>query len=228
MRKIQFVNNEYYHVFNKCIDESLVFQDRSDYLKFLKNLKDLNNYSLYEQRQKIIESGGFKELSSFLTREERVVDIISYSLSPNHYHFILKQLRDWGISKFMHKIGVSYTNRFNKKYGRAGSIFQGPFKAINIDTNEYLLWLCGYVNGNIEIHKTSTAQDYEWSSYRHLLSLEKSDIIKDASIILSQFSTIDNFINFVNKVIKESRERKDLKKYLLESSKELSSFSKGT
>jgi len=96
MRKIQFANNEYYHVFNKCIEESKLFRDRNDYLKFLKDLKDLNNESLYGVRQKIIESQGFEEFNSFIAKEEKIVEIISYSLLPNHYHLILKQLKDDG------------------------------------------------------------------------------------------------------------------------------------
>jgi len=216
MRKIQFINDNYYHVYNKCIEESELFRDNKDYIKFCRNLKDLNNKSFYEERQRIIESQGFKELGSFLAKEEKMVDIISYSLSSNHYHLILKQLKDGGISEFMHKAGVSYTNYLNKKYKRSGSVFLGPYKAIHINSNEYLLWLCGYVNGNIEIHKISEAETYKWSSYRHFLGLENSEIVKNTNIILSQFNNQDSFKSFTKRVIRESRERKDLKKYLLE------------
>ncbi len=217
MRKIQFANNEYYHVFNKCIGESKLFRERNDYLKFLRDLRDLNNESLYGVRQKIIESQGFERFGSFLEDKEKMVDIISYSLSPNHYHLILRQLKDSGISQFMHKTGIGCTGYLNKKYKRSGSIFQGPYKIIHINSNEYLLWLSGYVNGNIEIHKTSDAETYEWSSYQYFLGLKNSEIMGDINMILSQFSSRDSFKDFTKRVIRESQERKDLKKYLLES-----------
>ena len=217
MRKVQFVNGEYYHIYNRTIEEIPLFKTEEDYLKFLKNLKDFNNKSFYEERKNIIATKGFKELGSFLGKMEKVVSILSYSLISNHFHFILKQLTDGGISKFMHKLGVSYTNYSNKIHKRRGPLFQGAFRAIHIDNNDYLLWLCGYINGNVEIHKAGEAKNYKWSSFKHLLGLEESEILDDTNIILSQFDNQEKFENFVKTVINESRKRKDLEKYLLES-----------
>lgn len=219
MRKVQFINGEYYHIYNRTIEEAPLFKTEEDYLKFLRNLKDLNNKSFYEERKNIIVAKGFKELSSFLGKLEKVVSILSYSLITNHFHFILKQLTDGGISKFMHKLGVSYTNYFNKIHKRRGPLFQGTFKAIHIDNNNYLLWLCGYINGNVEIHKAGEVKNYKWSSFKHLLGLGESEILDDTNIILYQFGNQEKFENFVKTVIDESRERKDLEKYLLESLK---------
>lgn len=217
MRKIRFINGEYYHIYNQGVDKRQIFKDEKDYLKFLRNLRDLNNKSFYEERKKVIASQGFKELSSFLAGMEPVVEISSYALIPNHYHFILKQVADGGIPNFMHRLGTSYTNYFNKKYDRSGSLFQGPFKGIHIDNNEYLLWLSGYVNGNIEIHKIAQAENYKWSSFKYLLGIENNEILGDTEIISSQFDKSGGFKKFVEIVIDESRKRKDLEKYLLES-----------
>lgn len=216
MRKVQFINGEYYHIYNRSVEERQLFETEENYLKFLRSFKDFNNKSFYEERKKIIEAQGFKELSSFLAGQENVISLLSYSLIPNHYHFILKQLVDEGISKFMHKLGTSYTNHFNKKYGRSGSLFQGPFKAIHINNNEYLLWLYGYVNGNIEIHKIAKAETHKWSSFRHFLGLENSAVLDNTNIILSQFNNLGKLREFVKIVIEESRKRKDMEKYLLE------------
>lgn len=217
MRKTKFINGEYYHIYNQGVDKRQIFKDEEDYFKFLRNLRDFNNESLYEERKNFIVHQGLKELSSFLAGMKQVVETSSYALIPNHYHFILKQIVDEGIPKFMHKLGTSYTNYFNKKYKRSGSLFQGPFKGIHINNNEYLLWLSGYVNGNIEIHKIAEAKTYKWSSFRHFLGLENNEILNDKKIILSQFRTLEDFKNFVDVVINESRKRKDLERYLLES-----------
>lgn len=157
-----------------------------------------------------------KELSSFLKQVEKVVNIPFYSLIPNHYHFILRQLTAEGIPKFLHKIGTSYTNYFNKKYDRSGSLFQGPYQAIHIDNNDYFLWLSGYVNGNIEIHKIAEAESYPWSSLRSILGLNENEILSGIDLVLSQFENLENYKDFVKKVIEGSRKRKDLEKYLLE------------
>jgi len=216
MRKVQFVNGEWYHIYNRGIDEREIFLDKEDYLKFLRGLKDFNNRSFYEERARIVNTHGFKELSSFLEKIEKVVDIALYSLIPNHHHFIVKQLTENGIPLLMHKLGTSYTNYFNKKYNRSGSLFQGPYKAIHIDNNDYLLWLSGYVNGNIEIHKLGEAETYLWSSFKNILKLEKSEILSGTEIVLSQFKDIEDYKKFVKIVIEESRNRNDLKKYFLE------------
>jgi len=77
---------------------------------------------------------------------------------PNHYHLILKQLIDNGISMFMHKLADSYSHYFNKKYERSGSLFEGTYKSIYIKKDSYLFWLSGYINGNSEIHKIAKAE----------------------------------------------------------------------
>lgn len=214
MRKIQFINGEYYHIYNRGVEQRKIFEDREDYLKFLRGLKDFNNTSYYEERLAAINRS--KELSSFLAGLEKVVEVLAFSLSPNHLHLILKQLTENGISNFMHKVGTSFTNYFNKKHNRSGSLFQGPYKAIHINSNEYLLWLSAYVNGNIEIHKIEKAEFYNWSSYKDFLSKEKNEILGDINIILSQFSGPREYKNFVERAIEESRSKKEMEKYLLE------------
>lgn len=213
MRKVQFVNNQYYHIYNRGIDKRIIFEDREDYLKFLRNLKDFNNTSYYEERLGALRS---KELSSFLAGLERVVEIVAYSLNPNHFHLILKQFREGGVSNFMHKTGTSFTNYFNKKYNRSGSLFQGPYKTVHINSNDYLLWLSGYINGNVEIHKSGDAEFWPWSSYKSFLGRGKSEILGDINIILSQFTGPEDYKNFTRRVINESRTRREMEEYFLE------------
>jgi len=78
------------------------------------------------------------------------------------------------------------------------------------------LWLSGYVNGNIEIHRLDRAEIYQWSSYKNFLGEEKDEILGDISIILSQFGGSKDYKNFAEVVIQESRNKKEMEKYLLE------------
>lgn len=219
MRKVQFVNSEYYHIYNRGIDKRQIFIDEEDYLKFLRGLRDFNNRSYYENRANIIRSHGIKELSSFLEKENKVVEIVAYCLNPNHFHLLLRQSEEKGISGFMHKVSTGFTNYFNKKYNRSGSLFQGPFKAVSVNTDSYILWLSAYINGNAEIHKIAGVEKYKWSSYPKFLEAGNDDNVSSAGIIISQFqgsSKSDEYKNFVKMVIKESRDKKDMEKYLLE------------
>ncbi len=237
-QNIILANGECYHVFNRGADKRIVFLDEEDFWKFFNCLRDLNNETYYEERLGVLrisknsmrplKSSDFKELGNFIQRQEKLVEIISYSFGPNHFHLILKQLKDKGISIFMQRVGTSYTNYFNKKYKRSGVLFQGAFKKIHIDNEKYLLWLLGYVNGNIEIHGLSKASDYPWSSYQAIRKEFHSFLRKEASnlsnlsvlsgldIIFSQFSSVEQFEEFVKMVIKESKINKQMKEYLLE------------
>ncbi len=85
----------------------------------------------------------------------KLVDFIAYCINPNHYHFILRQLVDGGLSRFMQKFGGGYTQYYNKKNQRSGVLFQGTFKSIHINSNEYLLYLSAYVNLNNKVHQLS-------------------------------------------------------------------------
>ena len=222
MRKIQFINNEYYHIYNRGVDKRKIFIDETDYQKFLRNLRDFNNKSYYEERARALEEkkelGSFlkKELGSFLKEFDEIVEVITYSLIPNHFHLILRQLVDNGISNFMHKLGTSFTNYFNKKYDRSGSLFQGAYKIIQVKNNNYLLWLSAYINGNIEIHQIEKAKLYKWSSLKNFLGKEQNEILGNIDIILSQFRDYQDYKIFVNQVIKESKTKKEMEKYLLE------------
>ena len=157
-----------------------------------------------------------EELRAFLEKLPKLVEIVCFCLNPNHYHFVLKQLAEDGISKFMHKLDLGYTNYFNKKYDRSGSLFQGTFKEAHIKTNEYLLYLSGYANGNVEIHKIAKAEDWQWSSYRDYLGLRNGTLC-NKEIILSQFKSVEEYKEYVDLVIKNSSERKEeMKEYILE------------
>ena len=246
MRKTKFADGEYYHIYNRGVDKREVFCEEKDYLRFLANLRLFNNNSKREERNFILKkrleqeseqntelSSEASELSSvfcsdsaslFLNKEiifflesmPKLVEIICYCLNPNHYHFILKQLTESGVSKFLHKLDLGYTNYFNVKNSRSGSLFQGTFQAVHIDTNEYLLWLSGYINGNAEIHKVAKAENYKWCSYPDYLGKRRGTLCNNKEMILSQFQNLEKYQEFVNMAIEKSRERKDLGKYLIE------------
>ncbi len=228
MRNIKFQTGEYYHIYNRGVDKREIFMDESDYLKFLINLRLFNNNSKKEERdfvsrkaqeKKIKEkelSSGYPELSSFLEKLPKLVSIICYCLNPNHYHFILKQLVKDGISKFLHKLDLGYTHYFNQKHYRTGSLLHGTYRDVHITTNEYLIYLSAYINGNIEIHKIAKAEDWPWGSYKDYLALRNGTLC-NKNIILDGFENINEYKDLVNVVIKESRECKDeIKKYFLE------------
>ena len=78
----------------------------------------------------------------------KLVDICSYCLMPNHFHLLIKELEEGGISKFIQKLTTAYTMYFNRKNDRTGSLFQGKFKATHVDDDPYLSYLISYIHLN--------------------------------------------------------------------------------
>ncbi len=218
MRKVHFQNGNYYHIYNRGVDKRKIFMDDKDYLRFLRSIKEFNNIeisgSLY--RRNYLKRKGAKLPVGSLAPSIALVDIVCFILLPNHYHFLIKQTMNDGVMKFFHKLGGGYTNYFNFRYNRIGSLFQGPYNSVQITTNEYLFYVSAYINGNSEIHKIAKAEKWTWSSYQDYLSEEKEKFCAK-QIILNQFNNVKEYKKYVDIVIKESSERKDdIKKYLLE------------
>ena len=111
--------------------------------------------SVYEYSREELQFG------SLASKKKKLINFVAFCLNQNHYHFILEPLVDDGIQKFMHRLSTGYTNYFNEKYKRSGSLFQGTYKAIHANSNEYLLHLSVYVNLNYKVHKNLNK---EWRS----------------------------------------------------------------
>ena len=221
MRESPLITNEYYHIFNRGVDKRNIFLDQNDFVRFLTSMREFNVQkpigSIYKKdwlEKKKVEKGTKFPIGN-LVPSSPLVEIICYCLNPNHFHFVLKQLVEDGISRFMHKLSLGYTNYFNTKYKRSGSLFQGPFKAVHIESNEHLLWVSAYVNTNAEIHNIAVeAIQYPWCSYSDYLGLRKGTLC-EKSVILGQIKNIA-YKDFVEKTIPLIKEKKEAVKYLVE------------
>lgn len=211
-RKVPFVNNEFYHIYNRGVDKRDVFLDNYDLFRFLQSMEEFNSIdpigSIYEQ--------SFKKNNqlSGATAKEKLVEFIAFCLNKNHYHFILQQLSENGISEFMRRLGCGYTWYFNNKYDRSGSLFQGKFKSKYINTNEYLLHLSAYVNLNDKVHKLGGELGGRTAKFKSLSSWDeytkenhKKDICRK-DIVLKQFKSKAYYDLFANESLKAILEKR--------------------
>lgn len=217
-RKVPFVIGEYYHLYNRGIDKRNIFSNQKDLNRFFQSMVEFNTVdpigSIYEN--------SFNQLGGETSKLEQLVEFVTYCLNPNHYHFIIKQVQDRGIEKFMQRLGTGYTMYFNEKEKRSGSLFQGVFKSIHIDTNEYLLHVSAYVNLNDRVHQLEgrTPKLVEsmssWGEYMD----KKIKGICEKEIILSQFKNVDEYKEFalssLESIIKRKQELKGIEDFLLE------------
>lgn len=147
MKRLKFSNDAIYHLYNRGVEKRNVFLHEKDYLRFVVNLHEFNdatstinfgrnlNHNLIEVR-----------LQS--KQERQMVEILAFCLMPNHYHLMVRQLIDNGITEFMRKLGTGYTNYFNLKNKRVGPLFQGKFKAILLEKEAHFIHLPHYIHLN--------------------------------------------------------------------------------
>lgn len=230
MRKVPFIAGEFYHIYNRGVDKRDVFSDQDDINRFFQSMKEFNVIepigSIYENK---FQKSKNKPRSS-TPKSNKLVEFVVYCLNPNHYHFLLTPVNDKGVEKFMQKLGTGYTNYFNEKYKRSGSLFQGRFKAVHIDTNEYLLHLSTYVNLNDRVHQLGSSTPKlgksSWGEYMKevgdSVGVESSGHqgFCNKDIILGQFDSVRKYKKFAEEslegILERRKEDKNLDELLLE------------
>ncbi len=210
MRKTNFVTGQIYHVFNRGIDKRDIFSKQDDLDRFFLSMKLFNTP---EPIGSIFESTFRDPLGS---EAPKLVNIIAYCLNPNHYHFILEQVEENGIKKFMHRLGTGYTNYLNIQLKRSGALFQGPFRSIHVNSNEYLLHLSVYVNLNDQQGPLgSEAPKWGRSSWDEYLGKGNSrEYLCGKGIVLEQFPSVGEYEKFALSSLEDIKRRKQQEREL--------------
>ncbi len=192
-RTTPFINEGFYHVFNRGVEKRQIFLNDRDYDRFLQTIY---YYQYDKPKPKFSNQKRFK-LNDF-NKNNKIVEIICYCLMPNHFHLLLKQLKDGGIQEFANKISNSYTKYFNIKHGRVGHLFQGAFKATFIETDEELLHVSRYIHLNPYVADlTKNLETFPYSSYPDFLGISSGQICV-AEPILNFFKNGAEYKQFIN------------------------------
>lgn len=198
-RKITFASGEFYHLYNRGNSKQAIFHDDEDRIRFLYLLflsNDSNRFNIFDLKKN-------KDVFDH-DREDQLVSIGAYTLMNNHFHILVTQGQEGGISKFMQKLTTGYSMYYNKKYKRTGGLFEGKFKARHAVDDRYLKYLFSYIHLNavqllFPLWKENGIHDvvgafrfiskYEWCSYIDCVS-EK---IRPFSAILDKNAFPDYF-----------------------------------
>ena len=138
LRKQSFASGEYYHLYNRGTEKRVIFMNKKDYEHFLFLMYVCNTTRSIELRY----------IGKNFDRKEIIVGIGAYCLMPNHFHILIREKTDGGISKYMLKLLTSYTMYFNKKYKRTGKLYEGKFKSNHVSGDNYLKYLYSYIHLN--------------------------------------------------------------------------------
>lgn len=181
-RKAAFIEDEYYHLYNRGVDKRAVFTSSRDYQRFMMLLY-LANDTKDVRISNILRSYSYEEIFS-LKRSQPLIAIGAFCLLPNHFHILATPLVENGISRYMLKLQTAYSMYFNTKNNRTGSLFQGPFKSEYASEDRYLKYLFAYIHLNpaklkdsqwrMKVRKRggvlqSFVQSYPYSSLREYL-----------------------------------------------------------
>ncbi len=205
-RKIPLVSGYYYHIYNRGIDKSTIYYSHRDYKRFM--------HTLWYYRYSNLTCS-YRRFSSELTIEDRnaltkdlistnkkMVDVITYCLMPNHYHIIVKQLVDGGVSKYIGNVQNSYARYFNTRRNRDGSVFSSRFKNKLIETDESLKHLIRYVLLNpyssAYINSKEEIFTYKYSSVVEIVKPQTHSVqLTERNVISELFHSTNSFTQFV-------------------------------
>ncbi len=219
-RKTPLVTDEIYHIFNRGIDHRPTFFGKKEYERFkeiliyyrFSNLP--NRLSIFLKKSTDTRKEIFYQLQK---KSKRLVDVLSYCFMPNHFHFLLRQKAENGISKFMSNFQNSYTRYFNTRHKRIGPLFLDQFKAVRIETEEQFLHVSRYIHLNpysaYVVKTTDDLLDYQWSSLTELLNLTEEICEKD---VLNFFKNKDDYKKFVLDQSDYQRQLNKIKHQILE------------
>lgn len=219
-RKTPLVSGEIYHVFNRSIAKQPIFLSQRDYTRAI----DVINFYRYQKPP--LRFSHFNRLTPELKKEflknlaskKQLVEILAFCIMPNHVHFLLKQLHEDSISKFMNNFQHSYSKYFNVKNERTGSLFQALFKAVRIESNEQLLHVSRYIHLNPVssfVIKIESLPSYPWSSFHEYISGKVKSFI-NSDLVLNYFKSKDDYKKFVFDQASYQQELEKIKHLTLE------------
>lgn len=170
-----------YHLLNRGVEKRTLFLDQQDYRRFVLGLEVFNDVRPIENIFRIVNG---TSVPLTMSHKEKLVDIHGWCLMRNHYHLLVSERVEGGVTKFIRKLNIGYSKYFNQKYKRSGTLFQGRTKKILIETDAHFLHILNYIhlnpldyhtdlrhwrNGKITDVKQAVAQldAYKWSSFHN-------------------------------------------------------------
>lgn len=197
----------YCHIYNRGIDNRIIFVDDSDYCAFLGFLEDyLSTPRPPEEIKKdfTINNRTFKGVPHQPKNYSEKVELIAYSLKPDHFHLLLHQKTEKSLQALLRSLCTRYSMYFNKKYGRTGPLLDGPYKSVQVKDEKELLLLTRY------LHKEGG-----YSTYPEFTGQKQTPWVKTKIVLNAKINT-DNYKDFVENYKHGEEEERLLGKIAIE------------
>ncbi len=204
MQREKPTTGEVYHIYNRGVDKCDIFLNTKDYVRFVHDLWEFNDHKPSTNTIRQISGNG---LSSKMCEDrlrtlnnvgrKKLVEILAWCLMPNHFHLMLRQLVDDGITKFMRKLGTGYVNAFNLTRERVGPLFQGVYKFKHVNHEAHLFYLPHYIHLNpVDLAPNKNREEllkfldsYRWSSFRDYCGKKNFSSLINRSFVKETFKS---------------------------------------
>lgn len=221
-RKVPIVAGEIYHVFNRSVAGQEIFPGWSYYQRALETISfySYNKPALrFSHYNNLAREQRMDFLDKLRIKSDKQIELLAFCLMPNHMHFIIREIRDNGISTFMRFLQNSLAKYFNLKTNRTGALFQSMFKAVRVESDEQLLHLCRYIHLNplssFVIKDISMLENYLWCSFPDYIGKRDLGFV-NKNLILNYFPSIQEFKGFTFNQVDYQRELEIIKHLTLE------------
>lgn len=222
-RKTILAPDYIYHIFNRGVARLPIFSTTKDYSRFIELInyyRFINTSVSFSRFKKIPQPDREKILQELEKKNESGIQILTFCLMGNHYHFLIKQIGKSGITKFISNIQNGYAKYFNIKNDRSGPLFQPMFKGVMIETDEQLLHVSRYIHLNPStgyLVKIEDLENYPWSSLGdYLKNTPLTYGFLNTDLIMGLIGSTDKYKKFVFDQADYQRELADIKHLILE------------
>lgn len=221
-RKIPIVTGEIYHIFNRSIARQPIFPTSYDYQRALDVLTYYSYFTpplRFSHFKRLPQSQKADLMDNLKKIGEMQVELYAFSFMPNHVHFLIREIREKGISAFMSNFQNSYAKYFNTKNDRIGGLFQQMFKSVPIETDEQFIHVARYIHLNPVISyilkNIDELANYPWTSFSAYVGKYNLEFL-NKEFLLSFFPSLDNLIKFTKDQMDYQRKLDKIKHLLLE------------
>lgn len=135
-----------WHVMNRGVENREIFRDSGDYARFVRNLYEMNDALYSRPSPRRDPASNVRHRKSYI--RERLVEIHGWCLMNNHYHLLISELVEGGLSLFLRKINIGYAKYVNEKYDRFGTLFASRTKKVLVERQAHFLYILHYIHLN--------------------------------------------------------------------------------
>ena len=226
------IGEEIFHILNRGVDKRNIFLEDGDYFRFIHNLFEFNDANSISNSGHFFNQTQSIDLRNRYDKKPRefIIEILAFCLMPNHFHLLVKQKKEGGITKFMRRLSIGYANYFNQKYKRSGTLFEGRYKSILINQDRHFNYLPYYIHlnpldlvmpewrsGKIQNYQKAIQflKNYRWSSHLDYLGNKNFPSVTQRELLLEMSGGSNNYSKGIENWLSELN-LVEIKKLILE------------